>query len=206
MAAASYKRMFHRWEIIRGWIPAIGFTAVAVAIELLYFEYMINRGLANTSFNIPLGPLEIPLSIALFLSLCNAVVVLVLWMTVFENTAYVMVGPDRRVRRILYPLRMIRAAALVLAPFTLVLFAPYIIESGWYISWITGLTTSVPSLQDTANGFYNWAFGVSQTDSAIRFVASQLSAAFTSTVVVGLQMWKVKGTRNMMLLLRRKKK
>ena len=206
MAVGTYKRMFHRWEILRGWMPAIGFTAVAVAIELLYFEYMVNRGLADTSFNISLGLFQIPLSIALFLSLGNAIVLLVLWMTVFENTAYVMVGPDRRVRRILYPLRMIRAAALVLAPFTLILFAPYIIESGWYISWITGLTTSVPSLQDAATGFYTWAFGVSQTDSAIRFVASQLSAAFASTVVVGLQIWKVKGTRNMMLLLRRRKK
>ncbi len=205
MAVGTYKRMFHRWETLRGWTPAIAFAAIAVAIELLFFEYMISRGLANTSFDISLGIVRMPLSIALFLSLGNAVVLLVLWMSVFENTAFVMASPDKRIRRILYPLRMIRAAALVLAPFTIVLFTPYIIESGWYISWISGLTNSVTSLQGTATGFYTWAFGISRTDSSVKFVASQLSASLASTVVAGLQIWRVKGTRNMMLLLRRKK-
>src|SRR6266700_5416592 len=197
--------MFQRWEILRGWIPGIVFAAIAVAIEILYLEYMLARGLADETFSVSLGIASLPLSIALFLSLGNAIVLLVLWMSVFESTAYVMSGPDKRIRRILYPLRMIRAAALVLAPFTIVLFTPYIIESGWYISWISGLTNSVTSLQGTATGFYTWAFGISRTDSSVKFVASQLSASLASTVVAGLQIWRVKGTRNMMLLLRRKK-
>src|SRR6266700_962313 len=197
--------MFQRWEIIRGWMPGIVFAGIAVAIEILYFEYMLGRGLADETFSVSLGIISLPLSIALFLSLGNAIVLLVLWMNVFESTAYVMAGPDRRVRRLLYPLRMIRAAALVLAPFTIVLFSPYIIESGWFISWISGLTNSVTSLQGTATGFYTWAFGISRTDSSVKFVASQLSASLASTVVAGLQIWRVKGTRNMMLLLRRKK-
>jgi hypothetical protein len=205
LAVGTYKRMFHRWEIVRGWIPAIIFTAVAVAIELLYFEYMIGRGLTDISYDITVGSLKIPLSIALFLSLGNAIVLLVLWMSVFESTAFVMAGPDRKIRRILYPLRMIRAAALVLAPFTIVLFTPYIIESGWFISWISGLTTTAPSLKQTAINFYTWAFGVARTDASFKFVASQLSAAVVATVVAGIQIWRVKGTRNLMLLLRRKK-
>jgi len=205
MAEGTYKRMFHRWEILRGWIPAIIFATIAVAIEILYFEYMLARGLADESFSVSLGIVSLPLSIALFLSLGNAIVLLVLWMNVFESTAYVMAGPDRRVRRILYPLRMIKAAALVLAPFTLVLFAPYIIESGWFISIVSGVSNSNGSLQQTAAGFYAWAYGIATTDASIRFVASQLSAALASTVVAGLQIWRVKGTRNLMLLLRRKK-
>jgi hypothetical protein len=35
--------MFLRWEILRGWMPAIVFAAIAVAIELLYFNYMVSR-------------------------------------------------------------------------------------------------------------------------------------------------------------------
>jgi hypothetical protein len=197
--------MFHRWEILRGWMPAILFAAIAVAIEILYFTYMVGRGLADESFGVSLGIVSLPLSIALFLSLGNAIVLLVLWMSVFENTAFVMAGPDRRVRRILYPLRMIRAAALVLAPFTIVLFTPYIIESGWFISFVSGLSNSVPSLRQTAINFYTWSFGVARTDASVKFVASQLSAAFASTVVAGLQIWRVKGTKNLMLLVRRKK-
>src|SRR5438067_1034507 len=87
--------MFLRWEIIRGWMPGIVFAAIAVAIEILYFEYMLSRGLADETFSVSLGIVSLPLSISLFLSLGNAIVLLVLWMSVFESTAYVMAGPDR---------------------------------------------------------------------------------------------------------------
>src|SRR2546430_17606098 len=84
--------MFLRWEILRGWMPAIVFAAISVGIELLYFNYMVGRGMMDESFSIPLGALKIPLSIALFFSLANAIVLLTLWMSVFENTAFVMAG------------------------------------------------------------------------------------------------------------------
>lgn len=201
----TYKRMFLRWEILRGWMPAIVFAAIAVAIELLYFNYMVSRGMIDEAFTISLGALRIPLSIALFFSLANAVVLLTLWMSVFENTAFVMAGPDRRVRRLLYPLRMVRAAAIVLTPFTLVLFTPYIVESSWFISAVASVSNAVPSLRQTAVNFYTWSFGLARMDYSVKFVVSQLSAAVSSTVVSGLLLWRVKGTRNLMLALRRKK-
>src|SRR6266540_5109223 len=114
--------MFLRWEIIRGWMPGIVFAAIAVAIEILYFEYMLSRGLADETFSVSLGIVSLPLSISLFLSLGNAIVLLVLWMSVFESTAYVMAGPDRRVRSLLYPMRMIREAGIVLSTFKIILF------------------------------------------------------------------------------------
>src|SRR5437667_1028600 len=104
MAEGTYKRMFLRWEIIRGWMPGIVFAAIAVAIEILYFEYMLSRGLADETFSVSLGIVSLPLSISLFLSLGNAIVLLVLWMSVFESTAFVMAGPDRQVCRLLYPM------------------------------------------------------------------------------------------------------
>jgi hypothetical protein len=186
-------------------MPAIAFSAIAVAIELLYFNYMISRGMMDEAFTISLGALRIPLSIALFFSLANAVVLLTLWMSVFENTAFVMAGPDRRVRRILYPLRMVRAAAIVLTPFTIVLFTPYIVESSWFISAVASVSNTVPSLRQTAVNFYTWSFGLARMDYSVKFVVSQLSAAVSSTVVSGLLLWRVKGTRNLMLALRRKK-
>ena len=201
----TYKRMFLRWEILRGWMPAIVFAAIAVAVELLYFNYMVGRGMIDESFTISLGALRIPLSIALFFSLANAVVLLTLWMSVFENTAFVMAGPDRRVRRILYPLRMVKAAAIVLTPFTIVLFTPYIIESSWFISLVASVSNTIPSLRETAINFYTWSFGLARMDYSVKFVLSQLSAAFTSAVVSGLLLWRVKGTRSLMLSLRRKK-
>jgi hypothetical protein len=197
--------MFLRWEILRGWMPAIAFAAIAVAIELLYFNYMVSRGMTDEAFTISLGALRIRLSIALFFSLANAVVLLTLWMSVFENTAFVMAGPDRRVRRILYPLRMVKAAAIVLTPFTIVLFTPYIIESSWFISAVASTSNTIPSLRQTAINFYTWSFGLARMDYSIKFVLSQLSAAFTSTVVSGVLLWRVKGTRSLMLALRRKK-
>ena len=205
MAAGNYKRMFHRWEILRGLLPAIAFTVIAVAIELLFFSFMIGRGLADESFSISLWALKIPLSISLFVSLANAIVLLVLWMSVFENTAYAVTGPDRKIRRILYPLRMIKAAALVLTPFTIVLFTPYIVQSSAFISLVSSLSNSAPSLRQTAINYYTWSFGVDRTDASVKFVASQLGAAFASTVFAGLQIWRVKGTRNLMLRLRRKR-
>jgi hypothetical protein len=201
----TYKRMFLRWEILRGWMPAIVFAAIAVTIELLYFNYMVGRGMMDESFTVSLGALRVPLSVALFFSLANAVVLLTLWMSVFENTAFVMAGPDRRVRRILYPLRMVKAAAIVLTPFTLVLFTPYVVESGWFISAVASASNTVPSLKQTAINFYTWSFGLARMDYSVKFVVSQLSAAFSSTVVAGLLLWRVKGTRNLMLALRRRK-
>ncbi len=201
----TYNRMFLRWEILRGWMPAIVFAAIAVGIELLYFNYMVGRGMMDEAFTISLGALRIPLSIALFFSLANAVVLLTLWMSVFENTAFVMAGPDRRVRRILYPLRMVKAAAIVLAPFTIVLFTPYIVESSWFISAVASVSNTIPSLRQTSINFYTWSFGVARMDYSVKFVLSQLSAAFTSAVVSGLLLWRVKGTRSLMLALRRRK-
>ena len=197
--------MFLRWEILRGWMPAIVFAAIAVAIELLYFNYMVSRGMVDEAFTISLGALRVPLSIALFFSLANAVVLLTLWMSVFENTAFVMAGPDRRVRRILYPLRMVKSAAIVLTPFTIVLFTPYFVESSWFISAVASISNTIPSLRQTAVNFYTWSFGPARMDYSAKFVISQLSAAFTSTVVSGLLLWRVKGTRSLMLALRRKR-
>src|SRR5438132_12763996 len=116
-------------EILRGWMSAIVFAAISVAIELLYFDYRVGRGMLDEAFSIPIGAIKIPLSIALFFSLANAIVLLTLWMSVFENTAFVMAGPDRRVRRMLYPLRMVKAAAIVVMPCTTVLFTPYNVAS-----------------------------------------------------------------------------
>lgn len=203
--SGTYKRMFLRWEIVRGWIPALAFAAVSVAIELLFFNYMIGRGFVDQQVHISLWNWKVPVSISLLFSMGNALVLLTLWMTVFENTAYVMAGPDRQVRRILYPLRMLKGAALVLTPFLIVLFTPYIIESSWFIGVVGSITSSIPSFKQTATDFYNWAFGVSRTDLSLQFVASQLSASFAAVVIAGLQLWRVKGTRNLMLMLRRRK-
>src|SRR3989475_11626155 len=107
----TYKRMFLRWEILRGWMPAIVFAAISVGIELLYFNYMVGRGMMDESFSIPLGALKIPLSIALFFSLANAIVLLTLWMSVFENTAFVMAGSRPRIRPNTLPPRKGKEAA-----------------------------------------------------------------------------------------------
>src|SRR5438046_7018743 len=122
--------MFLRWEIIRGWMPGIVFAAIAVAIEILYFEYMLSRGLVDETFSVSLGIVSLPLSISLFLSLGNAIVLLVLWMSVFESNAYVMAGPHCRVCRVLFLLSMIKAAALFLALFPLILFGIYNFVNG----------------------------------------------------------------------------
>src|SRR5207247_11258927 len=107
----TYKRMFLRWEILRGWMPAIVFAVIAVAIEVLYFNYMVSRGMMDEAFTISLGALMIPLSIALFFSLANAIVLLTLWMIFLQNTAFVMAWPCPAMRRMRFPLRIVKAAA-----------------------------------------------------------------------------------------------
>jgi len=197
----QYHRLFLRWEVLRGWVPAIIFAAVCVGLELLFFYNALNTGFVDKTVSIPIGSWTLPISIALFLSLGNAVVVVTLWMNVFESSAYVRAGPDRQVRRILYPLRMIRTAALVLAPFTILLFVPYIVESNWFVSGVT----SIQALKGTTDSFYSWALGVSQIDGATRFIISQMVAALGALVISGLQLWRVKGTKNLVRAFRRRK-
>jgi len=199
--SVTYRKMFLRWDILRGWMPGIIFFLISVGIELLFFSYVTSRGLVDEAINIPVATARIPLSIALLFCLGNAVFLLTVWMGLFENTAYVMAGPDRKVRRILYPLRMLRAAALVLAPFVLVLFTPYLVQSGWFI----GAIGSITQLRGFAVTFYSWSSGTAKIDPSLKFVGSQLSAAVVAAVISGLQMWRVKGTRNLMLALRRRK-
>lgn len=181
------------------------FALVTVLIELFYFSYMVGRGLVDKHVVIPVGPWTLPVSIAFLLSMGNAVVLLTLWMSVFENVAYVKAGPDRRVRRMLYPLRMLRVATLVLAPFTIVLFVPYVVESAGFVRFVDSLTTTIPQLRQGAIDFYNWAFGISRIEAPTRFIVSQVSAALVTVAIAAIQVWRAKGTRNMMLLLRRKK-
>lgn len=189
-----------RWEIVRGWIPAILFTLVCVGIELLFFYNALNYGFVDEPVSIPIGSWSLPISVALALALANALVVVTLWMNVFESSAYVKAGPDRQVRRILYPLRMIRTACLVLAPFAFILFLPYIVQATWFVNFVE----SVGSKQ-SAESFYSWAFGVSQIDGAVRFIISQLTAALGTVVIAGLQLWRVKGTKNLVRALRRRR-
>lgn len=199
--AEQYHRLFLRWEVLRGYVPALIFTAVCIGLELLFFYNAINTGLVDKAVSIPILSWSVPFSIALALALGNALAVVTLWMNVFEGTAYVKAGPDRQVRRILYPLRMIKTAAMVLAPFTIILYVPYIVDSNWFINWIA----SIPSLHGSAESFYTWAFRVAQINGSTRFIISQLSAVLGALVVSGLQLWRVRGTKNLLRALRRRK-
>ncbi len=192
--SVTYRKMFLRWDILRGWMPGIVFF-------LVFFSYVTSRGLVDQTIEFPVSTIRVPLSIALLFCLGNTVFLLTVWMSLFENTAYVLAGPDRKVRRILYPLRMLRAAALVLAPFTLVLFTPYLVQSGWFLGFIGSIT----QLRGFAVSFYSWSSGTAKIDPLLKFVGSQLSAAVAAAALSGLQMWRVKGTRNLMLALRRRK-
>ncbi len=197
----SYRRLFHRWEIVRGWFPGLLFAVISIALELFFLNYMLGLGLVDQRISIPLGFWSLPISMALMLSLGNVVVLVTLWATVFESTAYVKAGPDRQVRRVLYPLRMVRVAALVLTPFTILLYVPYVLESGWFL----GLTNSTQALQGLGNTILNWGAGFQKLDFSTRFIASQLVAALGAIVVSGLQVWRVRGTRNLRLLLRKRR-
>lgn len=199
--AQSYKKLFHRWSVVRGWIPAIIFTIVATGLELFFLNYIVGLGLIDQRVSIPLGLWSIPISIALLLSLGNVVVLLTLWMKVFESSAYVKAGPDRQVRRLLYPLRMVRMAALVLTPFTFLLFIPYVLQSAWFL----GLLGSSTLFQGLGKTIYNWGLGSQNLEFSTRFIISQLIAAAGAVLVSGLQIWRVRGTRNLMILLRKKR-
>ncbi len=199
--AENYSRLFHRWEIIRGWVPAIIFALVSIGIELFFLDYLVGLGLVDKQVSIPIGPWSFPISMALLVSLGNVVVLVSLWVSVFETTAYVRTGPDREVRRILYPLRMVRVAALVLTPFTILLFVPYVLLSSWFL----GFANSTSGLQGVASSLYNWGLGVEKLDFSTRFLLSQLLASLGAVVVSGLQVWRVRGTRNLALLLRKRR-
>src|SRR5260370_16594716 len=121
----QYHRLFLRWEVVRGWIPALIFAAICVGLELLFFYNALNTGFVDKTVSIPIGSWNLPISIALSLALGNALAVVTLWMNVFESTAYVKAGPDKQVRGILYPFRMIKTPALSLPPFTITPFPPY---------------------------------------------------------------------------------
>jgi len=96
---------------------------------------------------------------------------------------------------------MIRTAALVLAPFTIILFAPYIVEANWFVNGVA----SIQAFKSSTESFYNWAFTVSQIDGATRFIISQILAALGALVIAGLQLWRVKGTKNLVRAFRRRK-
>ena len=197
----QYHRLFLRWEVVRGWIPALIFAAICVGLEFLFFYNALNTGFVEKTVTIPVGSWTLPISIALFLSLGNALVVVTLWMNVFESTAYVKAGQDKQVRRILYPLRMIRTAALVLAPFTIILFVPYIVEANWFVNSVA----SIQAFKQTTESFYNWAFNISQIDGATRFIISQMIEALGALIIAGLQLWRVKGTKNLVRAFQRRK-
>ena len=198
----NYRRLFHRWEVLRGWVPAIIFAVLSIGIELFFLEYLDGLGFVNIKVGIPVGPWSVPVSMALVLSLGVVVVLVSLWLSVFESVAYVKTGPSKEVRRILYPLRMVRMAALVLTPFTFLLFTPYVLQSGSFL----GYATSTSALQGLGTTIYNWSLDIGQLDFSTRFILSQLIATLGTVVVGALQIWRVRGARNLMLMLRRRKR
>ena len=187
--------------MLRGWVPAVIFALISIGIELFFLNYVAGLGFVNLQVGVPVGPWSIPVSIALIFSLGVVVVLVSLWVSVFESVAYVKTGPSREVRRVLYPLRMIRVAALVLTPFTFLLFIPYILQSAAFL----GYASSTSTLQGAATTIYNWSLDLGKLDFSTRFILSQLIATFGAVVVAGLQVWRVRGTKNLMLLLRKRR-
>ena len=187
--------------MLRGGVPAIIFALLSIGIELFFLGYLNGLGFVNIQVGVPIGPWSLPVSMALVLSLGVVVVLLSLWLSVFESVAYVKTGPSREVRRVLYPLRMVRMAALVLTPFTFLLFMPYILQSGAFL----GFASSTSGLQGLGTTIYNWSLSLEQFDLSTRFILSQLIATMGAVGVGGLQFWRVRGTRNLMLLLRKKR-
>ena len=186
---------------MRGWVPAIIFALLSIGIELFFLEYLEGLGFVNLQVGVPIGRWSLPISMALVLSLGVVVVLVSLWLSVFESVAYVKAGPSREVRRILYPLRMVRVAGLVLTPFTVLLFVPYILRSAVFL----GFAASTSGLQGLGATIYNWSLSLEQLDFSTRFILSQLMATIGAVVVGGLQFWRVRGTRNLMVLLRKKR-
>lgn len=199
------KWLYGFWQSARPRIPLLGFALVSVLIELFYFDFMVSRGMLDKQVQVQLGGWPIPLSVSLALALGNAVLLVSVWQSLFERTAYSGLSSDRRVRRILYPLRMIRTSAFILAPFTILLFLPYILESAWWVGLANGLANSVPSLRGAIDGFYNWSYGLSRMDAANKFIVSQLVASFGTMVVAGLQLWRVRGAKGFTRLVRRRR-
>jgi hypothetical protein len=198
----NYRRLFHRWEVLRGWVPAIIFALLSIGIEVFFLEYLVGIGFVNLQISVPIGPWSLPVSMALVVSLGVVVVLVSLWLSVFESVAFVKTGPTREIRRILYPLRMVRMAALVLTPFTFLLFMPYFLQSASFL----GFASSTSGLQGFGTTIYDWSISLKELDFSTRFVLSQLIATLGAAIVGGLQVWRVRGTRNMMLLLRRRKR
>jgi hypothetical protein len=64
---------------------------------------------------------------------------------------------------------------------------------------------SIQAFKQTTESFYNWAFTVSQIDGATRFIISQMLAALGALTVAGLQLWRVKGTKNLVRAFQRRK-
>lgn len=199
--AQEYHRLFLRWGVLRGYVPAILFAAVCLTLELLFFYNAVGSGFEDKSIVIPILSWSVPFSIALAVAIGNAIVLVTLWMNVFESTAYVKAGSDKQVRRILYPIRMIRTASLILTPFTILLFVPYIFEANWFVNWIS----SIPGFKGNAESIYTWAFGLSRIDASTRFLISQLVATLGVLIVGGLQLWRVRGTKNLLRALRRRR-
>jgi len=197
----TYRKLFHRWEMLRGLVPAVVFALLSIGIELFFLNYLTGLGFVNLQVAIPIGPWSVPVSMALMLSLGAVVVLVSLWVSVFESVAYVKTGPSREFRRVLYPVRMVRVAALVLTPFTFLLFMPYVLQSAVFL----GYASSTSSLRGLATTIYNWSLDVGQLEFSTRFILSQLIATLGAVVVAGLQVWRVRGTRNLRLLLRKKR-
>src|SRR5437879_12334552 len=148
------------WQSTRPRIPLLGFALVSALIELFYFDFMISRGMLDKQVQLQLGGWPIPFSISLALALGNAVLLVSLWQGLFERIAYAGLSSDRRVRRIMYLLRMIRTIALILAPLQILLFLPYLLESTWWVAVAHGVGSSVPSSSGSIDGFYRWSSDV----------------------------------------------
>ncbi len=166
---------------------------------------MVARGMLDKAVQLPIGGWLVPFSVAVALALGNALLLTCLWQNLFARTVYTGLSSDRRVRRIIYPLRVVRTASLILAPFTMILFLPYVIESTWYINAATGLAGSVPSLNGSIDGFYSWSYGLSRIDGSTKFVISQLLASLGALFVSGLVLWTTRGPRGFTSLVRRRR-
>jgi len=171
------------WQSNRPRIPLLGFALVSVLIEIFYFDFMISRGMLDKQVQIQLAGWLIPFSITLALALGNAVLLVSLWQSLFERIAY----------------------ALILAPFTILLFLPYILESTWWVGLANGVGNSVPSLRGSIDGFYSWSYGLSRMDAPTKFIASQLIASFGTIVVAGLQLWRVQSARGLTKIVQRRR-
>jgi len=179
---------------VRTWLSLVAFVAIVAVMDYILLEYLISRGLEWKLQPIQVGSYQFPFPLVALTFVGVLIVATAAWSNISGTV------PITALREMsqLETLRILRAAAVALFFFALMLFGPYMVGASAFWRQIASLSRVVPQLAGSFQTLFYTIRPVMALDALSKLAISQNVAAgalVAVSILIGHYQRRIRRTR-----------